>query len=209
MTEVEWWAARNPYDLLAHLEGRVSPRKLRLFAAAICRRVGESTVATVVEHYADGEAGPNELGSARAATEQRWRQGHRNHYFKKRSISPTGRAARVAWEAAQPIAEDAALGAARESVFELREQQCAYLRELIGNPFAPVTVRSEWLAWENGLVRRIAQAIYLERAFERLPLLADALTDADCSCELLLRHLREPGEHLLGCWGLDVLLGKQ
>ena len=53
----------------------------------------------------------------------------------------------------------------------------------------------------------LAEAVYEESAFERLPILADALEDAGCTDERLLRHLREPGGHVRGCWGLDLVLG--
>jgi hypothetical protein len=40
------------------------------------------------------------------------------------------------------------------------------------------------------------------------PLLADALEDAGCTDAELLVHLRSPGPHVRGCWGLDLVLGK-
>jgi hypothetical protein len=49
----------------------------------------------------------------------------------------------------------------------------------------------------------------LLRAFDRLPILADALLDAGGDDEALLAHLRAPGPHVRGCWALDVILGKQ
>jgi hypothetical protein len=64
------------------------------------------------------------------------------------------------------------------------------------------------LTWNDGTVIKIAQAIYNERAFERLPILADALEDAGCDNADILRHCREPGEHMRGCWVVDLLLGK-
>ncbi len=210
MNEAEWQACENPYDLLSYLEGRTSARKFRLFAAAVCRRAGEAGTATFVERYADGQGGDQEMATLRALAEQRWRQrrgvGGRH---RPQRMSQGGRAARVAWEALQPGALDAALGAARESILELREQQCEDLREVIGNPLAVVVVRTEWLAWEGGIVRRMALEIYEERAFDRLPVLADALEDAGCAHDGLLRHCREMRAHRLGCWALDKLLGKQ
>ena len=39
-----------------------------------------------------------------------------------------------------------------------------------------------WLTWGAACVRRLAQAAYEERAFDRLPVLADAaLEEAGCS----------------------------
>ncbi len=65
-----------------------------------------------------------------------------------------------------------------------------------------------WQAWNDGTVRKLAQLIYDDRAFDRLPLLADALEDAGCTDATILSHCREPGEHVKGCWVVDLLLGK-
>src|SRR5262249_52141263 len=61
---------------------------------------------------------------------------------------------------------------------------------LWGTPFRPVTVSPGWLAWNDGTVPRIAQAIYEERAFDRLPVLADALEEAGCDNADILAHCR-------------------
>jgi hypothetical protein len=71
-----------------------------------------------------------------------------------------------------------------------------------------LTLRLEWLTWNGGTVPRLAQAIYDEEAFDRLPVLADALEDAGCSEPAILSHLRGPGPHVRGCWVVDLLLGR-
>jgi hypothetical protein len=65
-----------------------------------------------------------------------------------------------------------------------------------------------WLTWHDGCVRRIAQGIADERAFDRLPILHDALIDAGCDNEGILEHCREPGEHRARCLVVDLFLGK-
>ena len=80
---------------------------------------------------------------------------------------------------------------------------------MIGNPFRLFTPDDTWLAWNDGTIRRIAQAIYDERAFDRLAILADALEDAGCDNADILNHCRSGGEHVRGCWVVDLLLGKQ
>ncbi len=72
----------------------------------------------------------------------------------------------------------------------------------------PVALDPAWLAWNGGLVRGLAEAIRRDPAGGQLPVLADALEEAGCSDEEILRHLREPGLHVRGCWVLDLLLGK-
>ncbi|AMV28725.1 hypothetical protein VT84_30245 [Gemmata sp. SH-PL17] len=79
------------------------------------------------------------------------------------------------------------------------------LRDIFGNPFRPVTVESSWL---TSTVTALATGIYAEKAFDRLPILADALMDAGCANDDLLNHLRSDGPHVRGCWALDLVLGK-
>ncbi len=81
------------------------------------------------------------------------------------------------------------------------------LRDMIGPVlFRPVPIDPETLAWGDGTVRRIAEGIYEERAFGRLPILADALIDAGSENEELIRHCRGAGPHHHGCWAVDHLL---
>jgi hypothetical protein len=84
----------------------------------------------------------------------------------------------------------------------------ACVRDIIPNPIRrspllPPTV----LAWNDGAVVRIARGILEERAFDRLPILADALLDAGCNDEVLIAHCHSHGPHHLGCWALDQILG--
>jgi len=73
-------------------------------------------------------------------------------------------------------------------------------------PFRSVAVESVWL---TPTVKQLAQAIYDERAFDRLPILADALEDGGCTNADILSHCRGAGPHVLGCWVVDLLLGKE
>ncbi|MBA4066320.1 MAG: hypothetical protein C0501_21920 [Isosphaera sp.] len=81
----------------------------------------------------------------------------------------------------------------------------ARLRDLVGNPFRSVTADPAWL---TSTVVALATGIYGERAFDRLPILADALQDAGCEDAAVLDHCRGPGPHARGCWVVDMLLGK-
>jgi hypothetical protein len=88
--------------------------------------------------------------------------------------------------------------------------QTILLRDIFGRrPLrAPASLDPNWLAWNDGTVRKLAEAIYEQRAFEMMMLLADALEEAGCGDLDLLGHLREKGPHVRGCWGLDLVLGK-
>ena len=50
--------------------------------------------------------------------------------------------------------------------------------------------------------------MYDDWRFDDMPLLADALEEAGCTEEAILRHCREPGEHVRGCWVVDLLTGR-
>lgn len=87
--------------------------------------------------------------------------------------------------------------------------QADLLREILGDPFHTHTVDPTWLAWNGGTVKRLAEGIYRRKLWDELPILADALEDAGCEEAALLEHCRQGGPHALGCWTLDLLLGKQ
>ena len=79
------------------------------------------------------------------------------------------------------------------------------LFDIFGNPFRPIVADPAWL---SPTVQSIASAIYQDRAFDRLPILADALEEAGCTNADVLLHCRQPGEHVRGCWVVDLVLGK-
>lgn len=74
-----------------------------------------------------------------------------------------------------------------------------------GNPFRPVTLDPSWL---TPTVRARAAGIYADRAFDRMPILADALQDTGCENEEVLNHCRQPAEHVRGCWVVDLFTGR-
>ena len=104
----------------------------------------------------------------------------------------------------------------QHEVFERAESNvdsihAAYLRDIIGNPFRPVSLDPRWL---TSTVVDLARSIY--EGFPRqaggyvaLPILADALMDAGCDDEPVLNHCRGPGPHVRGCWVVDLILGKE
>ncbi len=83
--------------------------------------------------------------------------------------------------------------------------QAQLTRDIFGNPFRPVAFDPRWRTSDTvGL----AQAMYDDRAFDRLPILADALMDAGCEDEQIISHCRSEGPHVRGCWVVDLVLGK-
>jgi hypothetical protein len=75
-----------------------------------------------------------------------------------------------------------------------------------GSPVGEVGFDPAWLKWNDGTVRRIAQAIKATRAFADLPILADALEEAGCCDGRILRHLRAAMAHDCRCWVLRLVL---
>ena len=80
---------------------------------------------------------------------------------------------------------------------EEEQRLCDLIRDAMGNPFRPSPpLPPATFAWNDGAIRKMAQAIYDTRAFDRLPLLADALEDAGCTDADILGHSRGGGEHV-------------
>jgi hypothetical protein len=88
-------------------------------------------------------------------------------------------------------------------------QQAILFRDIFSNPFRPIAAAQSWLKGNDGAAVKVAASLYNEGAFDRLPLLADALEDTGCTDAELLGHLRAPGPHVRGCWAVDLVLGKE
>jgi hypothetical protein len=219
VTEEQWLTAPDPSPMLVHARLLGDDRKRRLFACACARRVAdlfidpasERAVATA-ERYADGLAGKKDLHAALAEARVAVRAAHARD---ARHGNAAACAAMTVVETVIILDRDAASLAAyarstgRVTMRAERRAQADLVRDLLGNPFCPpVAVDAAWLEWDGGAVRRLASAVYAERAFDHLPVLADALEDAGCADPVLLAHLRGRGVHALGCWALDLLLGK-
>jgi hypothetical protein len=209
MTEAEWMVCEDPTLMLKFLREKASDRKLRLFACACCRRHRNSLrgkkhqlVLQRTEEFADGQISKKEMQKARAKWDTfdypfplpgSW-QG---------ALSSATRTHTNAWNVASGTATRF-VQISRRSATE-RAAQAALLRDIFGNPFRPISLDPAWL---TSTVVALAQGIYAERAFDRMPILADALQDAGCSNEDILNHCRGPGPHCRGCWVVDLILGK-
>jgi biotin carboxyl carrier protein len=88
----------------------------------------------------------------------------------------------------------------------LRFRTVTLLRDILGNPFRTLSFDPTWL---TSTVVSLATGIYEERAFDRMPILADALQDAGCDNEDILNHCRGECVHVRGCFILDLILGKE
>ncbi|OWK43797.1 hypothetical protein FRUB_03396 [Fimbriiglobus ruber] len=84
--------------------------------------------------------------------------------------------------------------------------QCELLRDIFGNPFCPAIANPSWLTTN---VLDLAEAIYADGAYDRFPILADALQDAGCDDADILTHCHTNGPHARGCWVIDLLTGRE
>jgi hypothetical protein len=117
-------------------------------------------------------------------------------------------AARAAADAGTPAVSlaDRWLGEGREAYRAERAAQAGLMRELFGGPSHPVAFDPRWRT-ETAVA--VAAGIDRDGAFDRLPILADALEDAGCDDADLLSNCRGPGPHVRGCWVVDLVLGKE
>jgi len=79
------------------------------------------------------------------------------------------------------------------------------LKDIIGNPFRPIEIESEW---RNDSTVLLSQQMYKTRDFSTMPFLADALEWTGCEDERILNHCRSSETHYRGCWVVDSLLAK-
>jgi hypothetical protein len=96
-------------------------------------------------------------------------------------------------------------GAWRHGATAYADRVAPVVRDILGNPLRPAALDPEWLTAD---VRGLAAAAYEDRAFDRLPILADALADARCADEAMLGHCRDGSPHVRDCWVVDLILSK-
>jgi hypothetical protein len=227
MDETTWLTGHDPQAMLWFLGAKASPRKLRLFAVAAARHVEERrwlfdqrgfAAVAVAERFADGLATEHELETARGLAQGRlvlWPERAHRPGVREAAGTSARDAALTLCELALEVSgskpgvlafDHSALAARRLAAAEVL---CRQLRDLFGNPFHPAAVDPLWAVRHDHAAAGLATAIYEQRAFAELPILADALEDAGCSDPVVLDHCRRPGLHVRGCWLLDRLLGKE
>jgi hypothetical protein len=229
MTDTDWLAGTNPDTMISLLTKRVSNRRWRLFTAACLREVGHLLLGQaarqaflVLEAFADGHKSAAELavahGEAVAAHRHLFSASFPRDRYDRR-VLPRVEAAHqmLAWATLpsrdprrQALMVASTLRHADHNDPAWRQRiartQCDLLRDLFGNPFRRLRVPKAWLRTTGQQAVEIARAIYEDRSFDELGILADALVDADCPCDELVCHCRESGPHGRGCWVVDRLL---
>jgi hypothetical protein len=215
MTEAEWLVTLDPLELLSNLSGKPSWRKMRLAAVACCRLmhdflpdVRSIRAVDFAELYADkqhGSADPGEMEELAIRVVDESSELGRN---------PHNDAAHCA---AMCLAFWAPAYWGTYQVFRWsgpyvpREKQVGIVACVFGVPRRQSRLLIKVNpAWRTSDVMMLAHGIYADRAFDRLPILADSLQDAGCDNDDLLSHLRDMTvQHVRGCWALDLVLGKE
>jgi hypothetical protein len=202
MTEQEWLDCTDPTPMLEYVRTIASNRKLRLFACACARAIWDllederaCQAVEVGERYANGLAITAQL---EASSEMAWE-----------AVDACPSEAHYAAQSTVELSTaDAAVDAARHAALDgvTLTTECGLLREIFGNPFRPVTTAPLWLVPE---VIALARIVYEQRAFARMPELAHALRKAGCTDASILAHCTQPGEHVRGCWVVDLILERE
>jgi hypothetical protein len=208
MTEVEWLASDDLGPMLNFVRGKTSDRKVRLFAVACCRCVWwpyldderSKQAVEVAERFADASATPAERTRAEriAKLATKGKPGGQRYWA----------AVAAQMTAAKPLPVEpfiSVLGVFR-GTDEERRQQRRLAGDIFRNSFRSAVLQPAWL---TSTVTSLAEGAYMQGAFDRLPILADALEDAGCTDAAILEHCRGPGPHVRGCWVVDQILAKE
>jgi hypothetical protein len=207
---------------------KVGRRKLRLLACGCCRlawgQMSDPRLKSAVElaeRFVEGQATKAELEAAQSSIVELTLRSYERDAPGVLERSAAG----MVFGATQTQPLYAALGVVPSHVpfvgyaeeAEAERIVCELVRCVFGNPFrTQPTSDPALLSWNNGIVVKLAQAIYDERELPsgildsaRLAVLADALEEAGCTNQDMLSHCRNGGTHIRGCWAVDLLLGKQ
>ena len=200
MTEAEWLECADAGKLFVQAERthRASQRVFRLFCVAFWR--------WHERHWKNNRlmGAPNrELLRKRVDVLEQWAETGTPPKYIEPMIGFLNTRARVAARGTVELARqwvDVEWGGPEVPVI-----LCSLIRDVFGNPARRVRVNRAWL---TTTVVALAKGIYDEKAFDRMPILADALQDAGCDNEDVLNHCRGQEPHVRGCWVLDLLLRK-
>jgi hypothetical protein len=217
MTEAEWLISKNAWAMLSRYTKK-SQRQNRLVLLACCR-MDEGEIANqelislaldAAERHADGLLAASTLRKYKHRVAR-----FRNALQTSERITPELYAANLVVLSVTPFGSAGNQPVPDNILFEIRNGHFSprletYLpfifRDIFGNPYRTITVDPSWL---TSTVVALATGIYQDRAFDRMPILADALQDAGCENVDILNHCRGEGVHVRGCWVVDSILGKK
>lgn len=223
MKQAEWLQCREPDEMLDFLRKKVNDRKLRLFQIACCRRIWDvlptdahRDAVLMAEQYAEGQTTEKKRIEASKrirtlrenASQLEINASYAVFYTLEKSVFKYGSTLGCTAVFAL-IADKASRGnkSAYQKAFQAEEAaEADLLRCIFGNPFRRVALKAKW---KTSDVVALAKQMYESREFSAMPILADALQDAECDNDTILDHCRGPGPHVRGCWVVDLILGKE
>jgi hypothetical protein len=230
--------AKQMLDFLSNHD-RASNRKVRLFACGCARLeedAGSTRAIEAAEAFADGLIDESELTetweaaflaseAAKLVAREAWSQARGKFRKHVKAAIATAAARHYAALACTPPATEevqsgptwrhdtrlVALLIESEHRFPLGDPNRHLHPSLLRDLFGPLLFRDLPLdpVWFSPTVLSIVQRIYEERDFAAMSILGDALADAGCDNDEILRHCREDEDHVRGCWLLDLLTGRQ
>ncbi len=195
-----------------------SERKLRLLSVALLRqRHYEDSVLfaqaiEAIERFADRRIARNELFEINSrvwAAMRRWEIGIETEFGDGGiyDFLHRGNEHRNVANATSQVSDDFDIEeVVGPALSDLLPHDIQLVHDIFGNPFRPVAFDPRWRS-SNSV--EIARTIYEDRAFDRMPILADALMDAGCEEPRVINHCQGPGPHVRGCWVVDLVLGKE
>lgn len=231
MTAEEWESSTSLQDLLVRDDSVPSTRELLLFNAAGARRVAPympddsaRSLIDLTERRADGLVGDAEWGGTLGAVLDQYlgneaarddaggatfgvlMQIYRDEPKASLELAQSVLQARayLAYTGGYPADVGLEEWVNRAVVAEATAI-CHLCRCILGNPYRSVVWKAEW---RSSTVVGLARGIHGDRAFDRLPILADALQDAGCDEQAVLNHCRADGLHARGCWVVDRALAR-
>jgi hypothetical protein len=215
MNERTWQKSANPRQMLEYLGRWASERKRRLLTCACCRR----RWALLTDERSRRAVETVELHAVGLATEEAmygllYPSGN-GMPGRARAVPGLGLGHGIVVEVLQSAIHPRKLPRmlhmlqVRRNIDANAERaaQCDLIRELFGNPYRPKGIYPEWRPKHDGALVRLAESMYRDVRFDDLPILADALEDAGCGNADMLAHCRAGGDHVRGCWVVDLVLG--
>jgi hypothetical protein len=178
-----------------------------LYAVACCRQRWElfetdlfQRAVEAAERLADGRADKQELAALYNAIMAVPTPNAQSHCVENMILKLLSKKGIVCVAAA---AMDLGVATGSDHVESVVQGQAQLLRCVVGNPFRPVAFDP---LWRTAALVEIADSIYANRAFDRMPTLGDALEDGACDHPRVLEHCRDRGPHVRGCWVVDKVL---
>jgi hypothetical protein len=219
MTEAEWLVSDQTHHMVRFLcdqpevrRNQTWRRKMRLWGCACCRvqwdRLADERSRRAVElaeRLADGKATRAEADAALGEAYDAWRRFTHVDSIDLALADPAMAAVMLLKSRWQHFSLSGKTPYRGSYVVAAEPPYTDLLRDIFGNPFRPVNLPA---SWRTSAVVALAQTIYDERDFLGMPILGDALEEAGCEDARILGHCRIPGPHALGCWVVDLILGR-